>query len=49
MKKPVEPFVRVNTRITPKQMAFIKSEAKKLGKTEGEIYRNIIQTFIINK
>ena len=43
--KPI-PMIRVNTRIRPNQHKFIKEEAKKTGKTEGEIFREILDKYI---
>lgn len=47
-KEKIEPFIRINSRITKEQHAFLKAYAKKRKKTEGEIHRLIIQTFIRN-
>jgi predicted ThiF/HesA family dinucleotide-utilizing enzyme len=41
-------FVRINSRITPKQIEFIKDFAKENNLTEGEAHRIIIQYFIQN-
>ena len=46
-KKKVE-HVRVNTRITEKQHKFIKAKAVKMGLTEGEVTRIIIDEYIKN-
>ena len=44
--KPVEKLVRINSRITPKQFAYIKAKALKMGIGEGELHRYIISEFI---
>lgn len=46
MLKKKEKVVRSNTRILPHQAEYIKALAKKLGHTEGEIFREIIQFYI---
>jgi len=44
------PMARINTRIEQAQHKFIKAEAKKTGKTEGEVFREILKKYInINK
>jgi len=43
------PMIRVNTRIRQNQHRFIKAEAKKTGKTEGEIFREILDKYIPTK
>ena len=43
------PMIRVNTRIRPNQHKFIKVEAKKTGKTEGEVFRAILDKYITKK
>lgn len=40
--KKIIPMVRINTRIRQDQHKYIKSEAKRLNFTEGEIFRGII-------
>jgi hypothetical protein len=52
-KKRVYPAVtkahfRINTRIRADQNRFIKSYAKKLGVSEAEAHRAIIDNFMIN-
>ena len=42
------PMQRVNTRITQGQHRFIKEEAKRKDKTEGEIFREIVSEYITN-
>ena len=49
LRKLKETYVRVNTRIRDDQSTFIKKEAKKSNKTEGEIYRAIVDYYINNK
>jgi hypothetical protein len=44
-KKPIV-LVRINSRIRPDQLAFIKRLSKKGGLSEGEIHRNIIDSFM---
>lgn len=46
-----EVFKRVNTRITPAQDSYIKSEAKKSRGTisEGEIHRALLDEAIISR
>ncbi len=46
MLKKKEKVVRSNTRILPHQMAFIKKMAKETGNSEGEVFREIIQSYI---
>lgn len=45
-KKRVISMLRLNTRITLKQQKFIKRLAKKINKTEGEVFREILDEFI---
>ena len=42
------PFVRVSTRITKEQSAFIKLQSKKNRMTEGEMFRFIIASMMRN-
>jgi len=44
-----QPMTRINTRVEPHQHKFIKSEAKRLNITEGEVFRSILQKHINNK
>ncbi len=39
---------RINTRITVKQHAYIRAKAIKLGLTEGEVTRMMLQEYITN-
>lgn len=48
MPKKTEPTVRVNTRIRLYQSTFIKKQSKKENKTEGELYREMIDFYIKN-
>lgn len=54
MEKKAKTLVRVNTRIRPDQDRFVKNMAKKIDPvtkakpTEGELYRLIIDYYIIN-
>jgi len=43
-----QPMIRINSRVEPHQHKFIKSEAKRLNLTEGEVLRSIIQGHINN-
>jgi hypothetical protein len=47
-KEKIEPFVRINSRVSRKQFEFIKVLAAKKKITEGEAHRLIISTFIKN-
>ena len=47
-KKVVANMLRLNTRVTLKQKKFIKRLAKEIGKTEGELFRYILDEFISN-
>lgn len=49
MKRKKEPYVRINSRISSEQLEYIKSYAKNVGATEGEIHRTIIDFFIKNE
>lgn len=44
--KKKEKVIRSNTRILPNQAEFVKGLAKKTGHSEGEIFREIIQSYI---
>lgn len=50
----IEKFVRLNSRVLPKHIKFIKQEASRLTKfhgrvvSEGEVNRNIIEFYIAN-
>jgi predicted DNA-binding protein len=46
MKRISAPMTRVNTRITPEQHKFIKDQAKKTKRTEGEVFRLALDTYI---
>jgi hypothetical protein len=46
MEKIKIPLVRVNTRITHDQHKFIKEQAKKTRRTEGEVFRLILDDYI---
>ena len=46
--KEQKPMIRINTRITPEQSKFVKDLSKVTGKSEGEIYREIVDSFITN-
>ena len=46
-KRP-EPFVRINSRVPKAQHQFIKDQAKKLDKTEGEMHRLIVEFYVLN-
>jgi hypothetical protein len=48
MKRSTPPMVRVNTRITPEHHKWIKVQAKKLKRTEGEIFRAAVTRYIAN-
>jgi hypothetical protein len=41
MKK-TKPMIRINTRIRPDQSKYIKSQAKQLKVTEGDVLRGVI-------
>jgi len=43
------PMARINTRVRKLQQKFIKAEAKRLNKTEGEIFRAIIDNAMQSK
>lgn len=43
-----EKTVRINSRVFEHQHKFVKSEAKKQKKSEGELHREIIQFYIDN-
>lgn len=40
------PMIRINTRVRPEQHVYIKNLAKKLKRTEGEIFRLMIDVAI---
>jgi len=42
-------MARINTRIRKEQQVFIKSEAKRYNKTEGEIFRSLIDNAMQSK
>jgi len=42
------PMARINTRIRPEQQAYIKELAKKTNSTEGEIFRAIINAYMLD-
>ncbi len=44
--KEKKPTVRSNTRITPDQAKFIRELSKKTGNSQGEVFREIIQSYI---
>ena len=46
MKRQLPVLIRVNTRIRPEQHKFIKAEAKETKRTEGEVFRNILDYYI---
>jgi len=48
MKKKTPTFVRINSRVREDQQTFIKKLAKKNKVTEGEIHRQIIDSYINN-
>lgn len=48
IKKKSESFVRSNTRILPADKKYIKDYAKKIKKSEGYVWRMIVQNFIKN-
>ncbi len=48
MKRVIQPLIRINTRIKRDQHAFIKKESARSGKTEGELFREIVQFYIEN-
>lgn len=45
MKEKKEPYVRINSRVTKDQFQFVKDEAKKEKKTDGEMHRAIIEFY----
>jgi len=45
-QRDIIPMKRINTRITREQDKYIKSKAKKLKLTEGEVFRNILNNAI---
>lgn len=47
-KTVVANLLRINTRVTLNQKKFIKKLAKESGKTEGELFRHILDEFISN-
>lgn len=49
MKRLYAPMIRVNTRIMAEQHKFIKDEAKRTKRTEGEVFRLILDTYINQK
>jgi len=49
MKPKKETFIRLNSRVRKDQLDFIKVEAKKHNKTEGEVNRMIIDYYIKTK
>ena len=49
MAKKQETFVRINSRVSKAHHNFIKSLAKKLGVSEGEVHRSVIDFYISNK
>lgn len=46
MKQKSKTMVRVNTRIRPEQLVFVKAEAKKNNVTEGEMFRTIVEFYM---
>ena len=42
-------MARINTRIRHDQQMFIKSNASRTGKTEGEVFRAILDAYINKK
>lgn len=46
MAKKREAMARLNTRITVEQDTFVKSKAKTEKKSEGEVFREMLQFFI---
>jgi len=44
----IKPMARVNTRIREDQQVYIKAVAKRTGKTEGEVFRSLIDQAIKN-
>lgn len=49
MKKKNISLVRLNSRVKPGHLAFVKAEAKRLKVSEGEANRIIIDFYIKNK
>lgn len=41
-----EILLRINSRITPEQKKFLKTEAKRLKIGEGELHRNIVAFYM---
>lgn len=46
MKRIRIPMDRINTRITPEQHKFVKEEASRTKRTEGEIFRLALEFYI---
>ena len=44
-KKPAESLVRINSRCRPDQLISIKLEASRLGVSDGELHRLIIDKY----
>ena len=40
--------VRINSRVTPAQKQFLKTEAKRLKIGEGELHRRIVDFYIVS-
>jgi len=43
-----EPMIRINTRVQNIHHKYIKELAKKLNKTEGEMFREVLDYYIKN-
>lgn len=41
-----QPYIRINSRATQEQIEYIKARAILLGKSEGEVHREIINYFM---
>ena len=48
MTEKIESFVRINSRVSKAQHQFIKDQAKKQDKTEGEMHRLIVEFYMLN-
>ncbi len=48
IKEKPEPMFRLNTRIRNDQSEFMKKEAVKKGLSEGEMFRTMVDFYIIN-
>lgn len=48
MKRKENLFVRSNTRVTKEQKKFIKEYSKKIKKSEGYVWRLVVEFFIKN-